>query len=135
MTIKLERILNATQDLLWEEEFDASKEEVLSYSYPCAEIINTLELRQNKYDGYYYDVNNELIAFDTDLTNQKAGLIIRKDALDKFLKLKKFHLVWFVNASKEIHDESRRITKFKDWTGLLEYTGDSIQGEYYIVES
>lgn len=102
VTIKLERILNATQDLLWEEEFDASKEEVLSYSHPCAELINTLELRQNKYDGYYYDVNNELIAFDTDLTNQKAGLIIRKDALDKFLKLKKFHLVWFVNASKEI---------------------------------
>ena len=27
------------------------------------------------------------------------------------------------------------ITKFRDWTGLLEYTGDSIQGEYYIVES
>ena len=135
VTIKLERILNATQDLLWEEEFDASKEEVLSYSHPCAELINTLELRQNKYDGYYYDVNNELIAFDTDLTNQKAGLIIRKDALDKFLKLKKFHLVWFVNASKEIHDESLRITKFKDWTGLLEYTGASIQGEYYIVES
>lgn len=122
VTIKLERILNATQDLLWEEEFDASKEEVLSYSHPCAELINTLELRQNKYDGYYYDVNNELIVFDTDLTNQKAGLIIRKDALDKFLKLKKFHLVWFVNASKEIHDESLRITKFKDWTGLLEYT-------------
>ena len=135
VTIKLERILNATQDLLWEEEFDASKEEVLSYSHPCAELINTLELRQNKYDGYYYDVNNELIVFDTDLTNQKAGLIIRKDALDKFLKLKKFHLVWFVNASKEIHDESLRITKFKDWTGLLEYAGDSIQGEYYIVES
>ena len=135
VTIKLERILNATQDLLWEEEFDASKEEVLSYSHPCAEFINTLELRQNKYDGYYYDVNNELIAFDTDLTNQKAGLIIRKDALDKFLKLKKLHLVWFVNASKEIHDESLRITKFKDWTGLLEYTGDFIQGEYYIVES
>ena len=76
VTIKFERILNATQDLLWEEEFDASKEEVLSYSHPCAELINTLELRQNKYDGYYYDVNNELIAFDTDLTNQKAGLII-----------------------------------------------------------
>lgn len=35
----------------------------------------------------------------------------------------------------EIHDESLRISKFKDWTGLLEYTGDSIQGEYYIVES
>lgn len=135
VTVKLERILNATQDLLWEEEFDASKEDVLSYSHPCAELINTLELRQKKYDGYYYDENDELIAFDTNLTNQKAGLIIRKDALDKFLKIKKFHLVWFINASKEIHDERRTITKFKDWTGLLEYVGDSVQGEYYIVES
>ena len=88
------------------------------------------ELLRIDVDTDYYS-----IAFDTDLTNQKAGLIIRKDALDKFLKLKKFHLVWFVNASKEIHEESLRITKFRDWTGLLEYTGDSIQGEYYIVES
>ena len=77
VTIKLERILNATQDLLWEEEFDASKEEVLSYSHPCAELINTLELRQNKYDGYYYDVNNELIVFDTDLTNRKRKILLR----------------------------------------------------------
>ena len=135
VTIDLGKVLNATQDLIWEEEFDASKEDALSYSHPCAEIINTLELRQKKYDGYYYDEAGVLIAFDTDLTKQKAGLIIRKDALDKFLDIKKFHLVWFVNASKEIHDKTLMITKFTDWTGLLEYTGDSVQGEYYTIES
>ena len=97
VTIDLGKVLNATQDLLWEEEFDASKEEALSYSHPCAEIINVLNLRQKKYDGYYYDEEGALIAFDTDLTKQKAGLVIRKDALDKFLDIKKFHLVWFVN--------------------------------------
>ena len=25
------------------------------------------------------------------------------------------------------------VTKFTDWTGLLEYTGDSIQGSYYSI--
>ena len=132
--IDLGRVLNATQDLLWEEEFDASKEEALSYSHPCAEIINVLGLRQKKYDGYYYNEAGVLIAFDTDLTKQKAGLIIRKDALDKFLDIKNFHLVWFVNASKEIHDKSSMITRYTDWTGLLEYTSNSVQGEYYIME-
>ncbi len=135
VTIDLGRVLNATQDILWEEEFDASKEEALSYSHPCAEIINVLGLRQKKYDGYYYDEAGVLIAFDTDLTKQKAGLIIRKDALDKFLDIKNFHLVWFVNASKEIHDKTLMITKFADWAGLLEYTSNSVQGEYYIIES
>ena len=135
VTIDLGNALNTTQDLLWEEEYDASKEETISYSHPCAEIINTLDLRQKKYDGYYYDKTGVLIVFDTDLTKQKAGLIIRKDALDKFLEIKKVHLVWFVNASKEIHDKTLMITKATDWTGLLEYTDDSVQGEYYIVES
>lgn len=135
VTIDLGRVLNATQDILWEEEFDASKEEALSYSHPCAEIINVLGLRQKKYDGYYYDEAGVLIAFDTDLIKQKAGLIIRKDALDKFLDIKNFHLVWFVNASKEIHDKSSMITRYTGWTGLLEYTSNSVQGEYYIMES
>lgn len=133
VTIELGSILNATQDLLWEEEFDASKEDALSYSHPCAEIINTLGLKQKKYDGYYYDESDVLTAFDTDLTKQKAGLIIRKEALDKFLNIKNLHLVWFINASKEIHGKKRMVTKFTDWTGLLEYTGNSIQGSYYSV--
>jgi len=43
------------------------------------------------------------------------------------------HLVWFINASKEIHGKKLMVTKFTDWTGLLEYTGDSIQGSYYSI--
>lgn len=134
VTIDLGRVLNTTQYLLWEEEFDASKEDALSYSHPCAEIINTLNLRQKKYDGYYYNEVEELIAFDTDLTKQKAGLVIRKDALDNFLDDKNYHLVWFVNAAKEVHGKTLMITKFTDWTGFLEYTGASVLGEYYIME-
>ena len=134
VTVELGRVLNSCQDLIWEEEFDASKEETISVSHPCAEIIKVLGLSQKKYDGYYCNKAGELIAFDTALTKQKAGLIIRKDALDEFLSIKNFHLVWFVNASKEIHNESLMIKKYTDWTGLLEYKGDFVEGDYYITE-
>ncbi len=135
VTIEIDKILNATQDLLWEEEYDASKTKTVSCSHPCAEIITTLKIKQKDYDGYYCDELGQLIAFDTYFTNQKAGLIIRKDALDKFLGIKNFYLIWFVNASKEIHDETHMIAKYTDWSGLLEYTGTAIKGEYYVVES
>ena len=31
-------------------------------------------------------------------------------------------------------DKTLMITKYKDWSGLLEYTGNTAQGEYYTVE-
>lgn len=135
VTIALGTMLNTTQYLTWEEEFDASKEDSSSYFHPCAEIINTLELRQKTYDGYYYSREGELIAFDTNLKGQKAGMVIRREALDKFLDIKNLHLAWFVNAAKEVHGGNAEITKYADWTGLLEYREGSVQGEYYIKES
>ena len=135
VTIELGEMINSTQYLTWEEEFDASKEDSISYFHPCAEIINTLELRQEKYDGYYYSREGELVAFDTNLKGQKAGMVIRREALDKFLDIKNLHLAWFVNAAKEVHGGNAEITKYADWTGLLEYREGSVQGEYYIKES
>ena len=134
VTVDLGTILNTTQDILWEEEFDASQNEILSISHPCAELITTLGLKQTIYDGYYYDSNGTLVAFDTDLSKQKAGLVISKSVLDKFLNEKKLHLVWFVKAAKEVHDRTLMIKNYRDWSGLLVYTGDSVEGEYYTVE-
>ena len=41
-------ILNTTQDLLWEEEYDASKEDAVSYSHPCAEIIKNSQTKSKE---------------------------------------------------------------------------------------
>lgn len=59
-------------------------------------------------------------------------MIIQKDVLNLFLDTMNLHLVWFINASKEIRRKDNSITKFNNWTGLQEYTGDSVQGVYYI---
>ena len=41
---KIGSILHATTDLLWEEEYDATKEETISRSFPCGELIATMKL-------------------------------------------------------------------------------------------
>ena len=127
-------ILSATGYLLWEEEYDASKEEAISYGVPCAEIVEKMKLCQLEYDGYYYDQEGQLAFFDTALTKQKAGIIIRKDILDKFLLQMKMQLVWFVNGSKEIHLNDLSIGKYSDWTGVLKYDGVRVVGEIYRTE-
>lgn len=127
-------ILSATGSLLWEEEYDASKEEAISYGVPCAEIVEKMKLCQLEYDGYYYDQEGQLAFFDTALTKQKAGIIIRKDILDKFLVQMKMQLVWFVNGSKEIHLNDLSIGKYSDWTGVLKYDGVQVVGEIYRTE-
>lgn len=134
ITHNIGKILNTTQYMTWEEQYDASKTETISIKHPCAKLINDLKLKQNIYDGYYYNQNNELIIFDTKLTNNDVGLVIRKEALDEFVSNNNYKLVWFIRASKEVHGEDLMTRAYKDWTGLLIYEKDAISGEYYIID-
>ena len=86
VTENIGKILSAAVDLRWEAEYDCSKKETIVCRVPCAEIINELELSQQQYDGCFYDSSGDLIVFDSSLTNQKAGLIIRKDYLDVIIR-------------------------------------------------
>nr|WP_144036407.1 hypothetical protein [Sporomusa acidovorans] len=117
---------------LWEEEFDASKEKALSWSMPCAELIDDLKLQYGNCDGVFYDENNEIAAFDSSLSGQHAGLVIRKELLDSFLEKRNLRFVWFVNASKEIHLPDGSIGEYSDWSGLLSYENGNVTGEIYI---
>ncbi|MGN0484019.1 MAG: hypothetical protein ACI4HI_10755 [Lachnospiraceae bacterium] len=123
------KILHATTDLLWEEEYDATKETAISRSLPCAWLIEIMNLRQMEADGFYYDSNGTLAAFDTDLTQKINSVVVRKDILDTFLGKTGMKLVWLVDAEKEIHAEDYSITKWSDWEAVFCYEGDGITGE------
>lgn len=125
------KIIHATTDLIWEEEYDATKERAISQSMPCAKLIETMNLRQQKEDGFYYDSNGMLAAFDTDLTQKINSVVVRKDILDAFLEKTGMKLVWLVNAEKEIHTEDYSIAKWSKWEAVFTYEGDSIAGEIY----
>lgn len=123
------KILHATTDLLWEEEYDATKETAISISMPCAKLIEIMNLRQQKADGFYYDSNGTLAAFDTDLTQKINSVVVRKDILDTFLDKIGMKLVWLVDAEKEVHAGDYSITKWSDWEAVFTYERDSIAGE------
>ncbi len=120
------KVLYATTDMIWEEEYDATKDETISRRVPCAELIDTLKLRQKQFDGFYFDEDGKLAAFDTSLNGQKWGLVIRKDLLDKFLKKTGMKLIWFLKGAKEVHNNELYLESSSDWSALFIYGKDQI---------
>lgn len=129
------RILHATTDLLWEQEYDASKEESISRSVPCGLLLTKMNLRQLEADGFYYDVSGKLAAFDTDLTQGVNSVVVRKDIMDSFLDETGMKLVWLADAEKEIHTEGYMVSKRSDWEAVFVYEGDGISGDYRRIHS
>ncbi len=128
---KIGKILHATTELLWEEEYDATKEESISRSLPCAQLIEMMDLRQQTEDGFYYDNSGNLAAFDTDLTQNINSVVVRKDILDSFLAKMNMKLIWLVDAEKEIHAGDYSIKRWSDWEAVFIYEEDSITGELH----
>ena len=120
--------MHATSDLIWEEEYDASKDETISWSVPCAELIEILGLSQKEYDGFYYDKSNKLGAFDTSLVQNTGGVVIRKDLLDEFLLKTHMELIWIVKGEKEIHGSDLGISRWSEWEAMYEYDSGKITG-------
>lgn len=128
------RILTSTVELLWEEEYDASKENTITICHPCPKLIQDMNLQQEKNDGYYYDDTGKLAAFDTSLTQKTTGVLVRKDILDEFLSLNDFRLVWFIDAEKAVHPDENRISMLSRWKGLFIYSDGTIEGDIYKIK-
>ena len=125
------RLKELGKNINWEAEYDATKENAISQSLPCFKLIEIMSLRQQQEDGFYYDSNGMLAAFDTDLTQKVNSVVVRKDILDTFLSKTGMKLVWLVDAEKEIHAGNYSITKWSDWEAVFIYEGDSIAGEIH----
>jgi len=122
------KMLHATTDLIWEEEYDASKETSISYRIPCADFIETMGLKQKESDTFYYDSSDKLAAFDTYFTQGVNGVVVRKDILDSYLEKKNNCLIWFVQAEKRSAASSGNGCEIKAWEGLFYYDNDNIGG-------
>ena len=123
------RILHATTDLVWEEQYDASKENTISISVPCGMIIEKMGLKQHEADGFYYDSDGKLAAFDTDLTQKINSVVVRKDILDEFLAITGMKLTWLVQAEKEVYINTHTLAMWGHWEGVYIYNGDRVLGD------
>ena len=81
--------------------------------------------------GVYYDKNGKLAAFDTKVTQHIGGVVIRKDLLDEFLRKRGLKIIWIADARKEVHNADLSISQSIEWTGLLTYGKEYVEGNIY----
>lgn len=125
----LAKLLPAHIHFCWEEEYDASKKETISFDIPCPELLDKLHLVQKKYDGYFFSQDGDLVAFDGELTNSINGLIIRKDYLDKFLQENDLSIFWNFVGEKQYFTESPREQYYSRWKGFFWMVNSEIQSD------
>ena len=124
-------ILHATAGLLWEEEYDATKEEPISRRFPCPKLVEVMNLKQIKADGFFFDAEGKLAAFDTKLTQQVDSVVVRKDILDVFLERTRMKLMWLIDAEKQVQARDHSKANWSDWEAVYVYEGDTITGEIH----
>ena len=128
-------IIHASMNLVWESEYDASKDCTLSMNVPCPMLIEQLNLHQEDIDGLYYDSSKRIAAFDLKISQEESGVVIRKSLLDDFLQKNNLKLIWFVRASKELHNgKDLAILRYSDRSGAYFYNNTDISSTIYIVE-
>ena len=123
------KVLHTTSCLLWEESYDATKDNPISCNVPCAELINKLKLKQLDFDGLFFDSNRKIATFNVCDPRKKDCFLIRKDILDDFLNKTGFELVWFVDSCKEIHDLNRNCASSSRWQTVFCYEHNIITGK------
>lgn len=123
------KILHATCSLLWEEEYDASKEEAISWNVPCPQLCESLHLKQLESDCFYFDERNHLAAFDVNLTQGFNRFVIRRDLLDGFLNENNLQLIWLVDAEKEIFSSDTQVSEWSEWQAVYSYEDSGITGD------
>lgn len=106
------QIMPTLSRFLWEEQYDASQDETISFYIPCRSLIEHFDLEQKRADGYYYTKNGELVCFDSSLSGGHKGLLIRTDFLQKYLNDNNVKLIWTCVGEKQYFLGDLR----QDWT-------------------
>ncbi|MFB4958800.1 AVAST type 2 anti-phage system protein Avs2 [Enterobacter hormaechei subsp. xiangfangensis] len=88
---------------LWEEEFDKSKTDTLSFLKPTSLIFDKMGLKDGKYEGSYEDKYGSIVCFATEaLNNSKAHLLIKKEPFLKMLNENNLEIVWTLLGEKGV---------------------------------
>lgn len=110
-----------TQGFLWEEEFDKSKEETISFLKPSTVIHKGMDLKYSQREGEFIDNSKVAQCFAPNVYhNSKSYLLVRKHSFLKFLNENNLKIVWTVLGEKQIIGGRSFGT---DYPGRLELSG------------
>lgn len=113
------------QGFLWEEEFDKSKEETISFLKPSTLIHKGMDLKYSQREGEFIDNSEVAQCFAPNVYHDsKSYLLVRKSSFLKFLNENKLKVVWTILGEKQIIGGRSFGTEYH---GRLE-----ISGAYYL---
>jgi hypothetical protein len=116
------------QGFLWEEEFDKSKDETISFLKPSTFIFKGMDLKYSKREGEFKDNSEVVQCFAANVYNDsKSYLLVRKGSFLKFLNENKLKVIWTILGEKQIIGGR---SFGDDYLGRLE-----ISGAYYFDNS
>lgn len=112
------------QGFLWEEEFDKSKEETISFLKLSPVIHKGMDLKDSQREGEFIDNSEVVQCFAPNVYHDsKSYLLVRKNTFLKFLNENNLNVVWTILGEKQIIGGRSFET---DHLGRLE-----ISGAYY----
>lgn len=112
------QVLVTTESFLWEEEFDKSKADVISFLKPCKEIYTGMKLEYSRREGEFLNCKGEVVCFATNVyCNSKPHLLVKKAPFLQYLAQNKLSVIWTVLGEKQI------IGGFENSLSWLEMSG------------
>ena len=120
---RLGKVYNPTSYHLWEEEFDCSKDHVISFIKPSDFVYSGLKLKQSEKEGEFINTSEELVCLDPCIREKVFScLLVKKKALLQFLKENDLSIFWTVIGEKQVLGNVKKIEKYeyKEISGLYE---------------
>ncbi len=131
-------VLPAWNEYLWEEQYDYSKDSVVSYYLPSKIIIDYFNMEQSQ--NGIFTVDDEVVAVDFSLVKGTSdGLYIKKDYLDKFLSESEYMIFWICigeknDIKKDFGFKINENSEFRDLSSLVYYKDGKMEEINYFGE-
>ncbi|KQB42560.1 AVAST type 2 anti-phage system protein Avs2 [Flavobacterium aquidurense] len=114
-------VLIPVETYMWEEEFDKSKEETITFMKPSLGIFNGMKLQYSDKEGEFLNSNGDLTCFDASTNNNSNSyFLIRKKPFLQYLKENNLKIVWTILGEKQVIGGA---TFGKEYLGTLGFSG------------
>lgn len=112
-------VMITSENFLWEEGFDYSKEAAIFFLKPCFSIFKGMNLRYSNKEGEFVNELGSLVCFDPSVNNDfKSALLVKKKEFLKYLEENNLKIIWVSHGEKIILGG-----KQEEYLGRLEFSG------------
>lgn len=96
-------VMITTLNFLWEEPYDCSKTESISFLKPCKSIFTGMNMKLSTREGELLNEKNKLICLDPSVNHSGLScLLVRKKDFVKYLHQNKLRIVWTMLGEKQV---------------------------------